>query len=162
MTLHLVENSALLGWFQRQQTPAGWFDLLTIMIEGMAENTSEQQSRPFLLHMGDKLAHSYPLSPSETINELENSINQHLRYFGWGYIDISATETSLIFHHQAFPVCHGQSEEGQHRWCNAFSTIMEAVYSRWMQQQGGEAHVIVTRDRVLSLSEIQFRYHNSR
>ena len=156
-----IENSALLNWFQRQQTPPGWFDLLSIMIDGMAQNTSVQQSRPFLLQMGDKLALSYPLSPSETLNDLQNNINKHLSYFGWGCLDISSTETALIFRHQAFPVCYGQDEERQIRWCNSFGTIMEGVYTRWMLQQGGEAHVIVTRDSILSLSEIQFRYHNS-
>ncbi|SVJ68188.1 cellulose synthase operon protein D [Klebsiella pneumoniae] len=28
-------NPVVMTWFQQQQTPAGWFDLLIIMIEGM-------------------------------------------------------------------------------------------------------------------------------
>ena len=28
-------NPVVTTWFQQQQTPAGWFDLLIIMIEGM-------------------------------------------------------------------------------------------------------------------------------
>lgn len=160
MTLH-IENSAVLNWFQRQQTPAGWFDLLVIMIDGMAQNASVQQSRPFLLQMGDKLAQSYPLAVSETLQQLESNINQHLSYFGWGGVDISATDTELLFHHHAFPVCYGRDEEQQILWCNAFCIIMEGIYTRWMLQQGGEAHVIVTCDNMLALSEIQFRYHNS-
>jgi len=159
MTLN-IENSALLAWIQRQQTPPGWFDLLTIMIDAMADNASEQQSRPFLLQMGDRLAQRYPLAASETVSALENNINQHLSHFGWGCIDITATETALILRHQALPVSREQDEERLNRWCNAFSTILEGVYTRWLQQQGGEAHVIVTRDSVVSLSEIQFRYHN--
>lgn len=161
MTLN-IENSALLTWFQHQQTPPGWFDLLTIMIDGIAENATEQQSRPFLLQMGDRLAQSYPLDTSETVGELESNINKQLSHFGWGCVGIIPTETALILRHQALPVSHAQDADKKNRWCNAFSTIMEGAYTRWLKQQGGEAHVIVTRDSALSLSEIQFRYHNQR
>lgn len=160
MTLH-IDNTALLTWIQRQQTPPGWFDLLVLMIDGMAENASEQQSYPFLQQMGDKLAQRYPLTPSETVAELESHINQHLSHFGWGCVDITATDTALLLHHQALPVNHDQDEARMTRWCNAFSAILEGMYGRWLQQQGGEAHVVVTRDSVLSLTEVQFRYHNS-
>lgn len=159
MTLK-IENSALLAWFQRQQTPPGWFDLLTIMIDAMVDNAGEQESRPFLLQIGNTLAQRYPLKASETLSELENNINQQLSQFGWGCVEINATDNALTLHHQALPISHVQDEAQQHRWCNAFCAILEGAYACWLQQQGGEAYVIVTRDSVQSLSEIHFRYHN--
>lgn len=41
-------NPVVMTWFQQQQTPAGWFDLLIIMIEGMLNNAGELESQPFL------------------------------------------------------------------------------------------------------------------
>ena len=48
-------------WFQQQQTPAGWFDLLIIMVEGMLNNAGELESQPFLRQMGASLAETHPL-----------------------------------------------------------------------------------------------------
>ena len=44
-------NPVVMTWFQQQQTPAGWFDLLIIMIEGMLNNAGELESQPFLRQM---------------------------------------------------------------------------------------------------------------
>lgn len=49
-------NPVVMTWFQQQQTPAGWFDLLIIMIEGMLNNAGELESQPFLRQMGASLA----------------------------------------------------------------------------------------------------------
>ncbi len=39
-------NPVVTTWFQQQQTPAGWFDLLVIMVEGMLNNAGELESQP--------------------------------------------------------------------------------------------------------------------
>ncbi len=54
-------NPVVMTWFQQQQTPAGWFDLLIIMIEGMLNNAGELESQPFLRQMGASLAETHPL-----------------------------------------------------------------------------------------------------
>ena len=36
-------NPLLLSYFQRQQTPAGWFDLLSVMVDGMVRNVGEAE-----------------------------------------------------------------------------------------------------------------------
>lgn len=60
-------NPVVMTWFQQQQTPAGWFDLLIIMIEGMLNNAGELESQPFLRQMGASLAETHPLPASETV-----------------------------------------------------------------------------------------------
>ena len=40
-------NALVMAWFQQQQTPAGWFDLLLIMVDGMVNNAGELESQPF-------------------------------------------------------------------------------------------------------------------
>ena len=71
-------NPVVMTWFQQQQTPAGWFDLLIIMVEGMLNNAGELESQPFLRQMGASLAETHPLPASETVGELEANINRLL------------------------------------------------------------------------------------
>ena len=77
-------NALVAAWFQQQQTPAGWFDLLLIMVDGMVNNAGELESQPFLRQMGEALADEHPLPESETIGELEAHINAQLSRFQWG------------------------------------------------------------------------------
>lgn len=157
MTTHTA-NTLLLGYFQQQQTPPGWFDLLSVMIDGMVRNVGEAESLPFLRQMGEALADRVPLPPSATVGELEANINAQLAVFNWGFIDIETTEHGMAFRHQALPVA--REEAYQTRWCYAFCAILEGLYSRWLQNQGGEASLVFTRERLYSVADVLFRYAN--
>lgn len=85
-------NPVVTTWFQQQQTPAGWFDLLVIMVEGMLNNAGELESQPFLRQMGASLAETHPLPASETVGELEANINRLLTHFHWGVVTIDVGE----------------------------------------------------------------------
>lgn len=85
-------NPVVMTWFQQQQTPAGWFDLLIIMIEGMLNNAGELESQPFLRQMGASLAETHPLPASETVGDLEANINRLLTHFHWGVVTIDVGE----------------------------------------------------------------------
>ncbi|MRS16424.1 cellulose synthase [Enterobacteriaceae bacterium RIT691] len=151
-------TSAALAWFQQQQTPAGWFDLLTIMIDGMVRNAGEMESQPFLRQMGEQLAQTWPLPESETLGDLEANMNHFLTRFQWGVIGLSVGENGIQIRHQALPV--NRDPEQQMRWCNAFCTILEGLYSRWLQAQGGGNNVLLQRERIWSVTDVQFRYFN--
>ncbi|HGH0691641.1 TPA: cellulose synthase, partial [Klebsiella pneumoniae] len=110
-------NPVVMTWFQQQQTPAGWFDLLIIMIEGMLNNAGELESQPFLRQMGASLAETHPLPASETVGDLEANINRLLTHFHWGVVTIDVGEDGLRLRHQALPV--SRDEAGRVRWCNA-------------------------------------------
>ena len=153
-----MENPALLAWFRGQQTPQGWFDLLALMVDGMVRNVGEMESQPFLRQMGASLAGQFPLPASETLGELEANINAQLMAFGWGCVEINADEQALTLRHQGLPV--SRVAEQQHRWSLAFCAILEGLYASWMQGQGGKAHVTVSRERLFSISDVQFRYSN--
>ncbi|MGL4726862.1 MAG: cellulose biosynthesis protein BcsD [Scandinavium sp.] len=156
----MTDNTAstALAWFQQQQTPAGWFDLLTIMVDGMVRNAGEVESQPFLRQMGQQLAESWPLPESETLGQLESNINHFLTLFKWGVITLHTGENGILIRHQALPV--SRDEEQQMRWCNAFCTILEGLYARWLQAQGGGDHVLLQRERIGSVTDVQFRYFN--
>uniref|UniRef100_S0DGM3 Putative cellulose synthase operon protein n=1 Tax=termite gut metagenome TaxID=433724 RepID=S0DGM3_9ZZZZ len=149
-------TSAAQAWFQQQQTPPGWFDLLTIMIDGMVRNAGEMESQPFLRQMGEQLADTWPLPESATLGELEANMNHFLTRFQWGVISLNVGENGIQIRHQALPV--NRDPEQQMRWCNAFCTILEGLYSRWLQAQGGGDNVLLQRERIWSVADVQFRY----
>ncbi|HDG9833114.1 TPA: cellulose synthase [Raoultella ornithinolytica] len=149
-------NAEVMAWFQQQQTPAGWFDLLLIMIDGMLNNAGELESQPFLRQMGEALADRYPLPESETVGQLEANINQLLSRFQWGVVSVDVGDDGLRLRHRALPV--SRDDLRRVRWCNAFCAILEGLYSRWLQGQGGGAHVVLQRERLFSVSDVQFLY----
>ena len=149
-------NAEVMAWFQQQQTPAGWFDLLLIMIDGMLNNAGELESQPFLRQMGEALADRYPLPESETVGQLEANINQLLSRFQWGVVSLEVGDDGLRLRHRALPV--SRDDARRVRWCNAFCAILEGLYSRWLQGQGGGAHVVLQRERLFSVSDVQFLY----
>ena len=149
-------NAEVMAWFQQQQTPAGWFDLLLIMIDGMLNYAGELESQPFLRQMGEALADRYPLPESETVGQLEANINQLLSRFQWGVVSVDVGDDGLRLRHRALPV--SRDDARRVRWCNAFCAILEGLYSRWLQGQGGGAHVVLQRERLFSVSDVQFLY----
>ncbi len=127
-------NPVVMTWFQQQQTPAGWFDLLIIMIEGMLNNAGELESQPFPASDG-RLAGGDPSAAGVGDGgDLEANINRLLTHFHWGVVTIDVGEDGLRLRHQALPV--SRDEAGRVRWCNAFCAILEGLYSRWLQSQG--------------------------
>lgn len=154
-----TDNPLLLSYYQRQQTPPGWFDLLSAMVDGMVRNVGEVESAPFLRQMGDALAERYPLPALQTVGELEASINARLTEFNWGFIDIHAGDEEMTFRHQGLPV--SRDAESQTRWCYAFCAILEGLYARWMLDQGGKSHVAFRRVRLNAVSDVVFRYANT-
>ncbi|MGG7449090.1 cellulose biosynthesis protein BcsD [Kosakonia oryzendophytica] len=149
-------NASLLAYFQQQQTPPGWFDLLNVMIDGMVRNVGEAESLPFLRQMGEAMADRTPLPVSETVGELEAHINAQLRVFNWGCIDMIVSENGLAFRHQGIPVARDKAL--QTRWCSAFCAILEGLYSRWLRGQGGDSGLVFTRESLYSVSDVVFRY----
>lgn len=154
----MMQEKQLLHYFQGQQTPPGWFDLLNIMIEGMVSNAGYHDSRPFLNQMGEALADRYPLPLAATVGELEQQMNSQLARFNWGYVDIEASEKMMIIHHQALPL-PGESRQ-QQSWSQAFSAVLEGLYARWLLAQGGQPHVALWQEPSPNASAVNFRYQN--
>ncbi|AFJ45641.1 cellulose biosynthesis protein BcsD [Shimwellia blattae] len=152
-------HGTLLRYYQQQQTPEGWFDLLTIMVDGMIGNVGEQECQPFLQDMGCQLAARYPLPACETVGDLEDAINRLLAHFNWGTIEIDLAGQAMLLRHRGLPVARAQQDSHeQHRWCNAFSVILEGMYGAWLATLRAAPHLRLHRDHIYGVSDIQFRY----
>ncbi|BCQ37524.1 hypothetical protein ERHA54_01270 [Erwinia rhapontici] len=85
-----------LQYYRQQQYQPGWFDLLSVMINGMLNNAGERESQAFLRQMGDNLAHRYPLGAIATVADLEAQINQVLARFNWGLLILNRRRRRLL------------------------------------------------------------------
>ena len=146
-------NPVVMTWFQQQQTPAGWFDLLIIMIEGMLNNAGELESQPFL--SDGRLAGGDPSAAGVGDGgDLEANINRLLTHFHWGVVTIDVGEDGLRLRHQALPV--SRDEAGACAGATRSVPYSRGYILAGCRVRGGSAHVILQRERVFSVSDVQF------
>ncbi|MGK3144011.1 cellulose biosynthesis protein BcsD [Pantoea sp. C2G6] len=120
----------------------GWFDLVSVMIDGMIANAGQQEAEAFLYNMGESLASRYPLPDARTVQDLERECNLQLARFNWGFVQITAEERALLIACHAFPA--GDSARSAADWQAAFGAVMAGLLSGWLQGQGGSRKVPVT------------------
>ncbi|MBP2195917.1 cellulose biosynthesis protein BcsD [Pantoea cypripedii] len=132
----------------------GWFDLVSVMIEGMLDNAGEE-AEGFLNQMGESLAARYPLPEARTVQDLEREINLQLARFSWGFAQLQPMENAILIQHHALPA--GDNLVEAERWQLAFSAVLAGVYAQWLQAQGGSAAVPVTLEK-LDGGTLHYRY----
>ncbi|ERK17145.1 MAG: cellulose biosynthesis protein BcsD [Pantoea sp.] len=132
----------------------GWFDLVSVMIEGMLDNAGEE-AEGFLNQVGESLAARYPLAEARTVQDLEREMNLQLARFSWGFAQLQPMENAILIQHHALPA--GDNRVNSERWQLAFSAVLAGVYARWLQDQGGSVKVPLTLEK-LDGSTLHYRY----
>jgi len=120
----------------------GWFDLVSVLIDGMIANAGQQEAEAFLYQMGESLATRYPLPQARTVQDLERECNLQLARFNWGFVQFQPEETALRIAYHALPA--GDSLHSPADWQAAFGAVMAGLLSGWLQGQGGSHRVPVT------------------
>jgi len=144
-----------LQYYRQQQYQPGWFDLLSVMINGMLKNAGEQESQAFLRQMGDNLASRYPLGEVATVADLENQINRVLAQFNWGFVDLQPSDSAIVIDHLALPPGDGVMSDRQ--WRLALGAVLVGLYARWLRGQGGSDSVSLSVEETGD-SSLRFRY----
>lgn len=126
---------------QNHPWQAGWFDLLSVMIDGMIANAGEDEAAAFLSVMGESLASRYTLPEARTVQDLEREINLQLARFNWGFVILQPQDRALLIQHHALPSGGNLMEPA--RWQSAISAVLKGLYAGWLQGQGGSAAVPV-------------------
>lgn len=133
----------------------GWFDLVSVMIEGMIANAGKEEAEAFLFGMGDSLAARYPLPEARTVQDLERDVNLQLARFNWGFVQLQPQDAAILLKHHALPT--GDSALDRESWQSALAAVLAGLYSGWLRAQGGSAAVAV----VLELNDghtLHYRY----
>ena len=135
--------------------PPGWFDLVSVLIEGMVANGGQQQAEAFLYNMGESLATRYPLSEARTVQDLEREMNLQLARFNWGFVQLQPEEKALLISHHALPA--GDNIHTAADWQAACGAVAAGLFSGWLQAQGGSSAVPVTPE-LNDGSTLYYRY----
>ncbi|KGD85445.1 cellulose synthase subunit D [Pantoea sp. PNA 14-12] len=133
----------------------GWFDLVSVLVEGMIANAGQEQATAFLYNMGESLAARYALPAARTVQDLERECNLQLARFNWGFVQLQPQDNAILIKHHAAPA--GDSYQPVADWQTAFAAILAGLFSGWLQGQGGSKAVPVT----LELNDgntLHFRY----
>ncbi|EXU76590.1 cellulose biosynthesis protein BcsD [Erwinia mallotivora] len=145
-----------LNYYRQQQYQPGWFDLLSVMINGMLRNAGERESHAFLQQMGETLAARYPLAAAQTVADLEYQINAVLARFNWGFVDVQPHATSLLICHMALPPGDGVIDGPQ--WRAALGAMLLGLYGRWLAEQGGQPDVPLVCKQTSDETTLTFCY----
>ena len=128
------------------------------MIEGMLNNAGELESQPFLRQMGASLAETHPLPASETVGS-GGQYQPAADSFHWGRGDHRCRwEDGLRLRHQALPV--SRDEAGACAGATRSVPYSRGYILAGCRVRGGSAHVILQRERVFSVSDVQFLYYH--
>lgn len=119
----------------------GWFDLVSVMIEGMLANAGKEEAEAFLYDMGDSLAARYPLPDARTVQDLEREMNLQLARFNWGFVQLQPQDAAILLKHHALPAGDGALEAKS--WQSALAAVLAGLYGGWLRAQGGGAAVAV-------------------
>jgi len=133
----------------------GWFDLVSVMVEGMIANAGKEEAEAFLFGMGDSLAARYPLPEARTVQDLERECNLQLARFNWGFVQLQPQDAAILLKHHALPA--GDSVLDTESWQSALAAVLAGLYSGWLRAQGGGVAVAV----VLELNDghtLHYRY----
>lgn len=133
----------------------GWFDLLSVLIDGMIANAGQQEAEAFLYRMGESLATRYPLPESRTVQDLEREANLQLARFNWGFVQLQPEEKALMIAYHASPA--GDNRHSPADWQAAFGAVIAGLFSGWLQGQGGSRMVPVTLE-LNDGSTLHYRY----
>lgn len=150
-----IRQERTLQYYRQRQYQPGWFDLLSVMIDGMSKNAGEQESRAFLRQMGDRLACRYPLDEARTVADLEENINKVLERFNWGFVCLQPHDNAIVIEHSALPAGDGIMSDRQ--WRLAMGAVLLGLYTRWLRDRGGSEQVGLTCEETGD-SSLRFRY----
>lgn len=115
----------------------GWFDLVSVMIDGMLANAGQEEAEAFLYSMGDTLAQRYPLAEALTVQDLEREMNLQLVRFQWGFVQLQPLDDAILLKHHALPA--GDNTLDPASWQAALAAMFGGLYAGWLHAQGGKA-----------------------
>jgi hypothetical protein len=75
-----------------------------------------------------------PVREQDTLQGLEQAINEHWRRMDWGWCLFSAQQNMITILHGAWPEL---DKRPGCLWPLAMASLLEGVYERWLRGQGG-------------------------
>jgi cellulose synthase subunit D len=130
----LDEGQISLNYYARQQCSRQWVHFLAAMFAEFEERVDEAEADQFLTAIGFKMALLLPLRRCDSLEEVEEDINNVLEGIDWGWVRLREDGSFIAITHGAYPVV--PQDESRRSW---LVPILEGLYAGWLGHQGGEA-----------------------
>lgn len=128
-----------LAYFLSEPVSPQWADFLRVLGEELSEQMSPEEIRAFFLLLGQRIARRNPLTAGETLQDLEQAVNDQLRNMGWGWMRVRDLNTSLEFLHSCAPLRQAFGDAAM-EWAPG---LLEGLYSEWLKQLGAEEALVL-------------------
>lgn len=147
-----------LNYYSQQHCHSQWRLFLELIFDELHSSAGKEKAAGFWQHIGHRMAETLKIPECDTLEGLENAINETLYRLDWGWVSISPEENKMRIRHSACPV-PGSDPSSIEVSLLAMSALLEGLYKEWLHQQGGENDVpisCVSHD--VQLRECVFQY----
>jgi cellulose synthase subunit D len=123
-----------LDYYARQQCSRQWVHFMAAMFAEFEERVDASEANQFLQAIGFKMGLLLPLRRCDSLEELEEDINNVLEGIDWGWVRVRERGAFIEITHGAYPLV--PQNESRRNW---LVPILEGLYGGWFGHQGGEA-----------------------
>jgi len=129
----MADELISLRYYARQQCSRQWVHFLAAMFAEFEERVDLLEADQFLESLGARMARLLPLRRCDSLEDLQDDINNVLEGIDWGWMRIGESDTFIEITHGAYPEV--PQDENRRSW---LMPILEGLYSGWMGEQGGD------------------------
>jgi hypothetical protein len=138
-----------LAYIARRDVSPQWRGFLQAMLPALAARLPGAERDTLLRETGERLAAAWPLDAAETLDGLEQRMNEVLAAARWGHVTLhlDAQDRTLRFLHGAAP-CIPVASDPDGAW---LGLVLEGLYAAWLSAQPGGGEAGAARVRLVSL-----------
>jgi len=123
-----------LQYYARQQCSRQWVHFMAAMFAEFEERVAESEADQFLEALGAKMTRLLPLRRCESLDDLQDDINNVLEGIDWGWMRLREADSFIEIVHGAYPLI--PQDEARRSW---MVPILEGLYGGWLGEQGGDS-----------------------
>ena len=118
-----------------QQCSRQWNPFLRAIAAEFQGKIDEAELRALMRRIGESMARSLELSPGDSLQELEASINSVWYGMDWGWVRLKEMQNHLSIEHFSSPLARAFGEEAL-SWTPA---LLEGIYAHWFSTLGADS-----------------------
>jgi hypothetical protein len=123
-----VMQNKMIAYLENQRRTRLWNAFLNPFLEEVVSSIAKEHVPHLLVKAGIRAAHNLPLSPCDTIEQLELEANRHWNELGWGLVTFTEQPEFLEIKHECLPADAPQHEH--------FSNFLQGLYQQWFRSAG--------------------------
>lgn len=121
------------AYVQQLQCSRQWRGVLAALGAEFVSALPQQDLFMLMARVGMRFASAHPLSPSQTVEGLQASMNQVWTALDWGVVELRQTNAGMEVWHRFSPLIAAFGEE-RGPWVVG---LLQGIYQQWLEAAGG-------------------------